>query len=529
MTTNDLKTSLPTMPNRSKDELFQLVKTLEKAEKRNFKLFVKRNSAQEDLKIIQLFDALDKMQQYDEEVLLRKNPSIRKQQLSNLKAHLYKQILASLRILKDDDNIDIQLHEQMDYARILYNKGLYNQSLRVLDRTKELARNYNQITFWLQALFFEKKIESLHITRSFENRAEELAREVNALDDRLVMVGRLSNLALQLYGWYIRMGHARDRKDVEVVRAFFENHMPQGAANYKGFYEKLYLHQCYAWYGFILQDFLLYYKSCQRWVDLFEKEPVMKKVEAQQYIKGMHNLLNAHFMLRNHSKFNEALHDFESFYKSKEANLNDNNRVQTFVYLYIAKINRHFMEGSFTQGLKLVPHIEEKLEEHELLLDRHRVLIFYYKIACLYFGAGQFGRSIDYLNKIINWKVDLRTDLQCYARLLHLIAHYELGNYEILDYLIRSVYRFMAKMHNLSVVEKEVFRFLQQTFHMDRGQVRKAFRQLRDKLARYEANPLESRAFMYLDFISWLDSKIKGVPVQEVIREKGVGKREKKS
>src|SRR6187401_564506 len=149
------------MPNRTKDELFQLVKTLEKAEKRNFKLFVKRNSAQVDLKIIQLFDALDKMEHYDEEILLRKNKSIRKQQLSNLKAHLYKQILASLRVLKDEDNIDIQLHEQMDYARILYNKGLYNHSLKVLSRTKELAKNYNQITFWLQALFFEKKIESL--------------------------------------------------------------------------------------------------------------------------------------------------------------------------------------------------------------------------------------------------------------------------------------------------------------------------------------------------------------------------------
>jgi hypothetical protein len=508
------------MPNRSKDELFQLIKTLEKAEKRNFKLYVKRNSSSDELKIIQLFDALDKMDQYDEEALLKKNKAIRKQQLSNLKAHLYRQILASLRIIKDDDNIDIQLHEQMDHARILYNKGLYNQSLKILQRIKDMARTHNQITFWLQALFFEKKIESLHITRSFENRAEQLAKEVNELDDRLVMVGRLSNLALQLYGWYIRMGHARDRKDEEAVKAFFENHLPVGAQNYTGFYEKLYLAQSYAWYGFILQDFLMYYKNCQRWVDLFEKEPFMKRVESQQYIKGMHNLLNAHFMLQNRVKFNEALHQFENFYRSKEANNNDNNRVQTFVYVYIAKINKHFMDGSFSQGLKLVPHIEEKLEEHELLLDRHRVLVFYYKIACLYFGAGNYDKTIEYLNRIINWKVDLRTDLQCYARLLHLIAHYELGNFEILEYLIKSVYRFMAKMQNLSVVEKEIFRFLQQAFRMNRTQIRRGLEQLRAKLARYEANPLESRSFMYLDFVSWLDSKIDNVPVQEVIRRK---------
>ena len=460
------------MPNRSKDELFQLIKTLEKAEKRNFKLFVKRNSSTDDLKIIHLFDAMDKTNIYDEDILLRKNPAIRKQQLSNLKAHLYKQILASLRIMRDDSNIDMQLHEQMDYARILYNKALYTQSLKLLSRIKEMARTHNQITFWLQALIFEKKIESLHITRSFEDRAEQLAREVNELDERLVMVGRLSNLALQLYGWYIRMGHARDKQDVESVKAFFDKHLPPEASQFNGFYEKLYLFQSYAWYGFILQDILLYYRNCQRWVDLFEKEPFMKKVESQHFIKGMHNLLNAHFMLQNHVKFNESLQVFEHFYHSKEANTNNNNKVQTFVYLYIAKINKHFLEGSFSQGLKLVPHVEEKLEEYELLLDRHRILVFYYKLACLYFGAGNHDKTIDYLNRIINWKVDLRTDLQCYARLLHLIAHYELGNFEILEYLIKSVYRFMAKMQNLSVVEKEIFWFLQHTFHLDRTHVR---------------------------------------------------------
>src|ERR1035438_570595 len=107
------------MPNKSTDALFQLIKSLGKSEKRNFKLYVKRNSANEDLKIIQLFDALDKMEEYDETQLLSRSKGIKKQQLSNVKAHLYKQILSSLRIIKNDNNIDIQLHEQLDYARIL--------------------------------------------------------------------------------------------------------------------------------------------------------------------------------------------------------------------------------------------------------------------------------------------------------------------------------------------------------------------------------------------------------------------------
>jgi hypothetical protein len=513
------------MPNRSPDEVFQLVKTLEKAEKRNFKLFMRRNAASEDMKIVQLFDALDRMDSYDEESLLKRNKGIRKSQLSNLKSHLYRQVLSSLRVLRDEDNIDIRLHEQLDHARILYNKGLYRQGLKVLSRIKELAKSHHQVTFWLQALILEKKIESLHITRSLDNRADELAREVDDLNERLVMIGRLSNLSLQLYGWYIRVGHARNRSEERAVRDFYQKHLPRDAAVQTGFYEKLYLYQCQAWYGFIQQDLLLYYRSCQRWVELFHRESFMRKVEAQQYIKGMHNLLNAHFLLMNHERFMESLRQFEQFQRSGEANINANNRVQTFVYLYIAKINRHFMEGTFTQGLKLVPEIEARLEEHALQLDRHRVLVFYYKIACLYFGSGDLERTIEFLNRIIHWRADLRVDLQCYARLLHLIAHYELGNYAILESLIKSVYRFMLKMRSLSVVEREILGFLQKTFHKDPRKLKGDFRVLCDKLRKYEKDPLERRSFMYLDFVSWLESRIREVPVQDVIRERHLASR----
>ena len=191
-----------------------------------------------------------------------------------------------------------------------------------------------------------------------------------------------------------------------------------------------------------------------------------------------------------------------------------------FVYLYIAKINQHFLHGTFKEGLQLVPEIEEKLAAYTLYLDRHRALVFYYKIASLYFGSGDFDSTIKYLNKIINWKVDLRNDLQCYARLLHLIAHYELGNYSLLEYLTKSVYRFMAKMQNLSVVEEEIFRFLRQSFHLTARQLKPAFEALLQKLKSLEKNPFEARAFAYLDIVSWLESKVCGLPLQSVLKNK---------
>jgi len=508
------------MSNRPADILFQLIRSLEKAEKRHFKLYIKRSSSNENLKIVQLFDALDKLNEYDEKALLKKLPTIQKAQLSNLKAHLYKQVLASLRLLKSADSIDLQLNEQFDYAHILYKKGLFLQSLRILERAKEIAKSHQKLHFLTLVITLEKRIESLHITRSMQDRAESLSEEAMQVSRHIDMVARLSNLALKLYSWYIKNGHARNEQDEAAVNDFMKTNLPSDAWQQTGFYERLYLYQSYSWHAFIRQDFLMYYRYSQKWVNLFHEYPLMKRVETGHYIKGLHTLLNAHFDLRNHEKFSVTLKEFENFAQTERVQENDNFRIQSFLYIAQAKINRHFLLGTFQKGLLLVPGIEEKLVEYNLFIDRHRVLVLNYKIATLYFGSGDYDSCIDYLQKIINDHVDLRHDLQCYARLLHLLAHYELGNYELLEYLTRSVYRFMAKMENLTAVEDEILKFLRRSFHIPRHAVKAELEKFLQRIKLFEKKRFQSRVFVYLDIVSWVEHKVYNRPLGKIIEEK---------
>jgi len=515
------------MANRFSDTLFQLIHSLEKSEKRHFKLYIKRSSTKEDLKIVQLFDAMDKLNDYDEKLLLKKLSGIEKPQLSNLKTHLYKQILASLRLLKSAESMDLQLNESFDYAHILYKKGLFQQSLRILDRAKETAKANQKFNFLAQVLALEKRIETLHITHSMQMRAEQLSAEALEVSGRIDMMARLSNLALLVYSWYIRNGHARNEKDEERIRRFLEEQLPSNAREQTGFYERLYLYQIYNWYAFIRQDFLMYYRYSQKWVDLFAEQPLMIRVETSHYIKGLHNLLNAHFDLRNYQKFEITLQQFEDFSQTDRVRDNDNFRIQAFVYITTAKINQHFMLGTFKEGLLMVPEVEQKLAEYDLFIDRHRILVLNYKIATLHFGSADYATCIDYLQRIINDQVDMRNDLQCYARVLHLMSHYELGNFELMESLTKSVYRFMAKKENLTKVEEEMFRFLRQTFHLSRHTLKAGFEKFLQKLKQLEKNRFETRAFAYLDIISWVESKVYQKPMSDVIREKYVNSRKR--
>ena len=54
------------MTNEQKDNLFVLVKSLTKSEKRQFTLYVGRMDSNEDSKFLNLFQLLDKINRYDE-------------------------------------------------------------------------------------------------------------------------------------------------------------------------------------------------------------------------------------------------------------------------------------------------------------------------------------------------------------------------------------------------------------------------------------------------------------------------------
>lgn len=516
------------MPIRPADILYQLIHSLEKSEKRNFKLYIKRSSGNEDLKIIKLFDAIDKMQPYDETVLLKKLKDVTKPQLSNLKSHLYREILASLRLLKSSDSLDLQLNELFDSAHILYKKGLFYQSLRIIDRAKEMAK-LNQKFFFLPLLLsLEKRIEALNVTDTFPSRIEELSDEANEANLQLSMITRLSNLSLQMYGFFIANGHARNEAEEDKVKKFFKQSLPSGSSQQEGFYERLYYYQSHCWYGFIRQDFLMYFRYAQKWVDLFEENPHAKRVETGHYIRGMHSLMNSYFDLRNYDKLNKGIERFEEFAQTKRVQSNENFTVQSFVYIAGAKINFYMITGLTKEGLKEIPGIEEKLEEYSVFLDRHRVMVINYKIAMLYFLAGDYSTSIDYLQKIINDSTGLRTDLQCYARLGHLLAHYEMGNLELMDSLTRSVFRYMSRMKNLTVIEQEIFRFFRNSFKFTRKQLKPEFEAFLEKIKHLEGNRFETRSFAYIDIISWLESKVEGKPMQEIVHNKYLASKRKR-
>lgn len=509
-----------TITKDQKDNLFVLVKSLSKSEKRQFKLYVGRLGVNEESKFLKLFNILDKISVYDEAVILKKG-IVKKQQLSNLKAHLYKQILISLRLNPSHQDIRIQVREQLDFATILYHKGLYKQSLKILDKAKNLAISNEEKNVAYEIVELEKIIESQYITRSLSNRADELSIQAKELSLQNVLASKLSNLSLQLYGLFLKMGYVKNNEDYQIITKYFNDRLPKYDINKLAFREKLWLYKSYLWYSFLTVDFLSCYKYATKWVDLFYDNKDMIALNPVFFLRGNHYLLESLFYLRQYEKFKFSLSRFENITKEKWFPLDDNIDGLAFLYIYNNKFNLHFIQGSFQEGLPLIDEVLERLENYKNRIDEHHVMVFYYKIASMYFGAGDNKKCIYYLEKIIsNKSLQMREDLLCFSRILNLVAHYEAGLDYNLDVLIKSTYKFLIKMEDLYEVQKEFIKFLRGLGDIYPNEVKGEFIKLRKKLKEFENDPYQSRAFLYLDIISWLESKIENRPIGAIIREK---------
>jgi len=512
------------MSKQSNDVLFTLIKKMNKAEKRRFKLVSSAGATKEEKLFVQLFDVLEGMKTFDESQIFKKIPKLKKSQLSNIKAHLLKHLMSNLRHLFRANKVDIEIRDLTDNARVYYSKGMYKAALQTLEKAKRISEDHEMNTAYFNCVEFEKKIESQHITGSMYPKAEKLSSEVETSLQQVNFNNQLSNLALRLYGNYLKHGHVKTLSEAEELRIEFTERLPEVVYDELDFYGKLYYLQSHCWFTYTVQDFANYFRYARRWVEHYEKNPRMIEKETAMFLKGYHNLLNAYFTHNKFSKFIEAYEDFLKLTASHYDSFDLNCRQLVDNFEWIHGLNVYTLNAKFDDGAN---HIDDLIKRKSHAIEEwnlHRKFTIYYKMACIYFGANRYHDSIDYLNRI-NQKVypQFRQDLQCFSRILSLIVHYDLGNLVLVKYQVKSVYRFLLKQEEIQGVQRAIFDFLKKIPNMKEEDLISSFMKLEKQLIDIRENKYEQRAFLYLDIISWLQSKIQRRPIMAVMQEK-VGK-----
>lgn len=510
---------MDTIFNDNNDPLFRLVKSLSKAEKRAFKMLYSRGTSSK--KFVKLFDVIDKQAKYDEDKIKRTS-YFTPGQLPNLKIQLYAKILDSLRFSDTHQSAKKQVNELIDNARILYDRCMYGDCLRQLEKAKSIATRHDFVIPLVEINELQQQIFRLTVTDKHSDAIDDLLKEMTLVVKRLKQINGFANLSLKLNSLYTQIGSTRNKEELKKVKDFFNRKISEFSDKKTGTEEQLYYYNAITAFYFFIRNYGESEKYAKRWVDFMERNEELKYQRTEFYIKALNSVLVAQNKLYAIEDFTLNHKKLIAIKRDKKFRLNRNLNLLLFKAIYIHEMNRHFMLGDFKSGTRIVARHQQEINRLVPLLDQNTRFLFNYKIACLYLGSNQFRQALSWLNKItMIASTNVREDIQSFARILRLICYFEMNDDYGVQSNIRSTYRFLLSRKNYGQYESLIIQFLKKLRGNEtQAELKQRFIELQQSMIKISKLKFEKRAFIYFDMIAWLESKVQKREIQEVFKER---------
>ncbi len=497
------------MSNPVKNQLFRLIKSMTKAEKRNFKLYATRSRANTESKFIQLFDLIDRATEPDDD-LTRTRLDLSAGQLSNLKRHLYAQCLTSLRLIYINKEIDIELRELIDFSHILYGKGLYLDALRGLDRAKALAVKNNRDLLHLEILEFQKLIESRHITlsRQVENKMEFLVHESAKRSFNVLNTSELFNMNIQIHGRYIEHGHSRSPEEAEENRKFYRSIQARRIDREVvavTFQQKINRFQSTMWYQYIQLDFEEALSAATQANSTFDLERQETVKDPDLYMRTLYYVHIFCYLTGDRHRMARYSTRLATFLSDNKTQLNPNSQNIGHTYHSLTELNvllsARDYAGAHTRGAA----IRREVEAPDYEPTESRWCLLLYKFAAAAYALGHYEEALDHLIDILNRRSSLlREDLIINSRLLEALCHYELGNISVVDYHLTNLTRYLRKSKASARVHRLLVTVLSKLLYALPGEKDGLFTELLDGIEELSTDPFEHKALLYFDAREWV-------------------------
>lgn len=501
------------------DDLFQLIRSLSRTEKRYFKVFASQHVIGTENNYIKLFDAIEKQKEYDEEqikVIFKGEAFVK--HLAPQKVYLYNLILKSLELYHS--SIESDLRSAVNQVKILYDKGLYTQCEKRIARVKKTAEKYEKFPALFDLLRWEGQLAYAHLYagKSVEDVEKIYDELTNHLQTYTIIVACVS-LSAKIEIARKKMGSLRTDEEKAKYEALLKSSLELEEKKITSFEGKAYYYQGMFADSFFRKKFNKAPEYLEKALVLMEENPHRVDDYPRFYASTLQNL---YVLKRNLNQYDEAFSLIKKMraLRFKQAALNEEYASQSDhmeMMFYIAT-------GQYEEGMKIMKRMEkEKYHQDVFHKNREHEINFYYNSAIIQFGVGDYTTCNKTLNKIImNEDWDLRSDLHCFSRIIALISNYERKRNDLIEYSFKNIYKFLLKRNRIYKLEKILLDYIRtqlQKAETKRQQI-DVFRNLKKEFEQLEKDPNEKRALSYFPFIPWLDSKIEGRSFEEMVKRK---------
>ncbi|WP_103068839.1 hypothetical protein [Aquimarina sediminis] len=458
---------------KKNEELFYLIKSLSKSEKRHFKLSTQGNDSTEYLN---LFEAIEAQKEYNEtqiKELFKDKAFIT--QLTTLKNYLKQRILQSLRSYHSKISKNAELMDIIRNIEILYHKGQYTICQSEIKRAEKKAENFQQDVLLFHIHDWKRKVHQALHPQDFDTFKAIIQKQKNALESTNEYIDLLlANINPAQFSLSHKKSVSLQNRTLKTLHKYRKQLLTKNSDKAK----------------FILEELI------KEW----EQHPELLKEYFPMYFSINNNLL-AYLVFKK--QYKEA---FVRILLVKQKALTIStvsaSLIKEKLRLYNIELEIHRNLKDLHTTHEVIDEIQDFIEHHKTLVPNNYWLSFRFQFANIYFLKKDNKQALKWINDILNHQTKKdRQDLITYTYWLNLLIHYELGNGFTLRYLINTMKKLLKKQKNIDFYEKTLLKFLSKTVEYSISEKRKAFLTIKKQL---EEDPIPNQVIGYVDFNEWI-------------------------
>lgn len=490
---------------KSNTDLFLLIKSLSPGEKRSVTLA--GNSFKAQPLFLKLFEIIDGQTEYDETTIKAELKSISSSQnFSLLKDYLITHIVSSLK--QNESYVD---HESTvdgliaDYK--IYNaKGLYDRAGKVLLKAKTIAYKFELFTrcYTILNLQYVRIIYSKE-TASFLPLLPIIEERKNVLR----IIENYSILADILFCNRILLRQKRYGRTLEERIILKRNIQPLLKKNSPKPLSRIALsmkNQALSEYYSAIGEIDTAIKVLRK--DLFTRFNIKKtRFIDQGMLAEITIYLNTCVRARDWTDFAATLILCKSLINQRMLQPD----LILFERTLHAEIMYHVLNSEFDIALSVWTTHKKKYTEYESKLSIAGKTSVKFAVAVTYFYSGRYKDALRFCNQILN-SADNSLEEYTYAKILTVLAYYDLEDELGLESALRSTYKILRKEGRLNETEKLLLGFIRESTSMTtKKHIINGIKQLLSKLnSIYTEYPIEQQLEYYINFRKWLQNKLSG-------------------
>lgn len=422
-------------------ELFELIKSFNKAEKKYFKAFSNQFKSEQELSYVELFDLIDAQEEYDEtKIEAQLSNRVFAKNLSNGKNYLYHFLLKCLHNFHSGKSVRIQIRELYINAALLAERRLNTHAIKLLAKAEKIALEYEMNHELLTINLLQR-----HLFRTFteKNVKERIHKLHNTFNQAIRQIEREHVLQSQYENLYII--HRPNNTPIEALDVLFQkyqtvidNLIPKDPITFNELSIRCWTNSTYYRRKKKYKEAADSYEMLNLYFDQHSRF----KIEYQaRYLNFVSNFIA--FLLY-------SLEDEDSIKRASqliaelEGTEPSNSQLSIHKYdnLYYCKIIYYTRAKQFEKAVELAPEVWSFLIKYRQQLSKTRKMSIYYNYAFAIFMAGEYELSLDWLEYLLdNFDPKIVPDTTFMAQRLQIINHFELNNDILVEHLMRTILR----------------------------------------------------------------------------------------